>query len=265
MMLEVDGLSVTLGNRPVLTGMSAVVAEGSWLGVVGPNGAGKSTMLRAVLGLVRYEGHVRFAGREYGPEQHRLRARITAYVPQRPVLPPSMNVTDYVLLGRSAHHSYLGPETRHDLQIASEVLERLQLSALAGRPLGQLSGGEAQRAVLARALVQEAPLLLMDEPTTSLDLGHSQLVLELADELRREKGLSIVCSMHDLTLAGQFSEDLLVVREGRRVASGAPADVLTETNVRRYFGADVEVLAGAAGPVVSPVRRNRTLEVTAAK
>jgi iron complex transport system ATP-binding protein len=259
-MLEVENLSVALGGRPVLTGVGFSVASGSWLGVVGANGAGKSTLLRAVLGLVPYEGRVRLAGREFRQGEHRPRARAAAYVAQRPALPPSMSVTDYVLLGRSAHHSYLGAETSRDLAIAAEVLDRLDLSALAGRALGQLSGGEAQRAVLARALVQEAPLLLMDEPTASLDLGHSQLVLELADQLRRERGLSVVCAMHDLTLAAQFSEQLLVIAGARRVALAPPAEVLTEANVRRFFGADVEVLAGAGGPVVTPVRRVRSLE-----
>jgi iron complex transport system ATP-binding protein len=166
-----------------------------------------------------------------------------------------MSVTDYVLLGRSAHHPYLGAETARDRRVAATVLERLQLSAFAKRLLGELSGGESQRVVLARALVQEAPVLVMDEPTTSLDLGHSQLVLELADELRREKGLCVLCAIHDLTLAAQYSERLLVLSRGRAVLSGSPAEVLTQANIRRVFEAEVEVLDGASGPAVSPVRR----------
>jgi iron complex transport system ATP-binding protein len=166
-----------------------------------------------------------------------------------------MSVTDYVLLGRSAHHAYLGAETSRDRRVAAAVLERLQLSAFAKRLLGELSGGESQRVVLARALVQEAPVLVMDEPTTSLDLGHSQLVLELADELRREKGLCVLCAIHDLTLAAQYSERLLVLSHGHAVLSGPPAEVLTEANIRRFFEAEVEVLEGASGLAVSPVRR----------
>jgi iron complex transport system ATP-binding protein len=166
-----------------------------------------------------------------------------------------MSVTDYVLLGRSAHHAYLGAETARDRRVAATVLERLQLSAFSKRLLGELSGGESQRVVLARALVQEAPVLVMDEPTTSLDLGHSQLVLELADELRREKGLCVLCAIHDLTLAAQYSERLLVLSHGHAVLSGSPAEVLTEANIRRFFEAEVEVLDGASGLAVSPVRR----------
>ncbi len=238
---------MALGGAPVLSGVSARVERGEWLGVIGPNGAGKSTLVRAIVGLVPYDGKILVAGHEQLRSDRRNRARAVAYVPQRPVLPLAMNVTDYVLLGRSAHHSYLGAETARDRRVATAVMERLDLGEFALRPLGQLSGGEVQRAVLARALVQEAPVLVMDEPTTSLDLGHSQLVLELADELRREKGLCVLCAMHDLTLAAQYSERLLVLSHGRVVALGLPMEVLTEPNIKAFFGADVEVLAGSSG------------------
>jgi iron complex transport system ATP-binding protein len=254
-MLEIEETTVVLGGVTLLSGVSARVDRGGWLGLVGPNGAGKSTLARAVAGLVPYQGHVRVVGREYPASDWRGRARAVAYVPQRPVLPPSMNVTDYILLGRSAHHSYLGAETAHDRRVAAGVIERLELTSFCRRRLGELSGGEAQRAVMARALVQEAPVLVLDEPTTSLDLGHSQLVLELADQLRREKGISILCAIHDLTLAAQFSENLLVLSYGRAVATGAPTEVLTEDNIRRFFGAEVEVLASTSGPAITPVRR----------
>ncbi|MGO9658667.1 MAG: ABC transporter ATP-binding protein [Acidimicrobiales bacterium] len=258
-MLEVEAASVVLGGVTVLARVSARVESGGWLGLVGPNGAGKSTLVRVVAGLVPYEGRVLIAGREHAASDWRARARSVAYVPQRPVLPPSMSVTDYVLLGRSAHHSYLGAETARDRRVAAAVIERLALGEFRGRRLGELSGGEAQRAVMARALVQEAPVLVLDEPTTSLDLGHSQLVLELTDELRQEKGISIVCAIHDLTLAAQFAEDLLVLSHGRAVASGVPAQVLTEANIKRFFGAEVEVLASRSGPAVTPVRRRAML------
>ena len=263
-MLDMEDVSVVLGGAMVLSGVSARVERGGWLGVIGPNGAGKSTLIRAIGGLVAYEGRVRIAGREQSSGDRRGRARAVAYVPQRPLLPPSMNVTDYVLLGRSAHHSYLGPETARDRRVTAAVLERLELGGFARRRLGELSGGEAQRAVLARALVQEAPVLAMDEPTTSLDLGHAQLVLELTDQLRREKGLCVLCAIHDLTLAAQFAERLLVLSHGHAVAAGIPAEVITEPNVWRFFGADVEVLSGRSGLAVSPVRSGLTARQDAA-
>jgi iron complex transport system ATP-binding protein len=252
--IETQDLSVSFGNAPVLREVSVRVGSGEWLGVVGPNGAGKSTLMRAVCGLVPYQGNVRIGGREYGPSQHRDRARAVAYVPQRPVLPRDMVVTDYVLLGRAAHHGYLSAETARDRSAAAAVLERLELSRFAKRPLGQLSGGESQRAVLARALVQEAPVLVMDEPTSSLDIGHSQLVLELADELRRERGLCVLCAIHDLTFAARYSESLLVLFEGRAVLRGRPPEVLTQENVGRFFAAKAEILQSRSGPTLSPVR-----------
>ena len=262
-MLEIEQISVVLGGVTVLATVSARVDSGGWLGLVGPNGAGKSTLARAVAGLVPYQGRIRIAGREHSASDWRARARSVAYVPQRPVLPAAMNVTDYILLGRSAHHSYLGAETAHDRRVAAGVIDRLALTDFCDRHLGELSGGEAQRAVMARALVQEAPVLVLDEPTTSLDLGHSQLVLELADELRREQGISVVCAIHDLTLAAQFAEKLLVLSHGRAVAAGVPADVLTEDNIKRFFGAEVEVLVSSSGPAIAPVRR-RALVTAAA-
>ncbi|HTV11409.1 MAG TPA: ABC transporter ATP-binding protein [Acidimicrobiales bacterium] len=262
-MLQVERLSVTLGGTRALHDMTTSVNPGGWLGVVGPNGAGKSTLIKAICGLVPYGGCVRIAGRDLGSKDRRRRARAVAYVPQRPVLPREMNVTDYVLLGRSAHHGYLGAETARDRRTAAAVIERLELAHFASRPLGALSGGESQRAVLARALVQEAPVLVMDEPTTSLDLGHSQLVLELADELRRERGICVLCALHDLTLAAQYSETVLVLFEGRAVVDGAPADVLTEENISRYFAASVQVLEGASGPVVAPSRSAEPSALTA--
>jgi iron complex transport system ATP-binding protein len=263
-MLEIEQISVVLGGVTVLAAVSARVESGGWLGLVGPNGAGKSTLARAVAGLVPYQGRIRIAGREHSASDWRARARSVAYVPQRPVLPASMNVTDYILLGRSAHHSYLGAETAHDRRVTAGVIDRLALTDFCGRRLGELSGGEAQRAVMARALVQEAPVLVLDEPTTSLDLGHSQLVLELADELRREQGISVVCAIHDLTLAAQFAEKLLVLSHGRAVAAGGPADVLTEDNIKRFFGAEVEVLVSSSGPAIAPVRRRALVPAAAA-
>jgi len=252
--LEVDAVSVTLGGRVVLAGVTARVRHGGFLGVIGPNGAGKSTLLRAVAGLVPYAGEVRVAGQRRDLASRRRAARLVAYVPQRPVLPPGMTVTDYVLLGRAPHRPYLGGETRRDRLVAAAVLERLGLAGLAGRTLGEVSGGEAQRAVLARALAQEAPVLVLDEPTASLDLGHGQRVLELADELRRERSLSVLCAIHDLTLAAQYADELLVLAGGRAVAAGTADEVLTEANVGRFFAASVEVLPARSGRAVVPAR-----------
>lgn len=254
MSLDILSCTVLLGGATVLSEISVRVEPGTWLGVIGPNGAGKSTLCRAVMGLVPYQGTISALGRKMGACDRRQWARLVAYVPQRPVLPPSMTVGDYVLLGRSSYHSYLGAESARDRRVASAVLDRLELGPFAHRQLGHLSGGESQRAVLARALAQEAPVLVLDEPTTSLDLGHAQMVLGLADQLRRENGLSVLCTLHDLTLAGQYSDRLLLVSQGRAVLAGPSAQVLSAGNIRRFFEAEVEVLDGRSGPVVAPLR-----------
>lgn len=255
MSLSVTDLFVDLGGKPVLAGVSASVAEGGWLGLVGPNGAGKTTLLRAVVGLLAYRGEIALFGKDNRSLSPRALARLLAYVPQRPQLPRSMSVTDYVMLGRTPHISFLGFEARSDRRAVAEVLDRLELSGLAERCLAEVSGGEAQRAVLGRALAQEAPILVLDEPTSGLDLGHQQQALELADQLRRERGLTIVCSMHDLTVAGQYAEQLVLLVAGSPVAAGSAAEVLTESNLSRYFEAAVHVLVDPDGGVVVAPRR----------
>src|SRR5690606_28422004 len=142
---------------------------------------------------------------------------------------------------------YLGRESRRDREVTAGVLERLDLAGLAARRRGELSGGERQRVVLARALVQQAPVLLLDEPTTALDLGHQQQVLELVDRLRRADGLTVVTTLHDLGLAAQYAESVMLLSRGRVAASGEPASVLTEELIAAHFGAVVTVGAGPDG------------------
>ena len=164
-----------------------------------------------------------------------------AYVPQSPELPADMSVFDYTLLGRTPHIAYFAVESKTDLAHCTDLLDRLGLAALATRPLATLSGGERQRVVLARALAQEAPVLLMDEPTSALDLSHRMEALEIVDELRREWDLTVVSALHDLTLAGQFADRLLLMAGGTVAAFGTPAEVLDETVLGEAFhcaGAD---------------------------
>ncbi|GAA3553751.1 ABC transporter ATP-binding protein [Nonomuraea rosea] len=254
-MIRASGLSVRLGDRDVVDDVDLQVHRGEWLAIIGPNGAGKSTLLKAVMGLVAHRGEVSVDSRPAAGLKPRERARLLAYAPQTPALPPDMTVFDYALLGRTPYIPYLGRESGHDRQVTASVLERLDLTALAMRRVGALSGGERQRVVLARALAQEAPVLLLDEPTTALDLGHQQQVLELVDRLRRADGLTVVTTLHDLTVAGLYADALLLLAEGRAVASGRPGQVLTEELVGRHFDAHVKIEPGPDGrPVVHLVR-----------
>ncbi|GGP14761.1 ABC transporter ATP-binding protein [Nonomuraea glycinis] len=254
-MIAVKGLSVRLGEREVLTDVDLQVRRGAWLAVIGPNGAGKSTLLKAVMGLLAHRGEVTLDGRPSGTLSPRDRARLVAYAPQTPALPPDMTVFDYALLGRTPYIPYLGRESRTDRDVTGSVLDRLNLTPFAARRLGELSGGERQRVVLARALVQQAPVLLLDEPTTALDLGHQQQVLELVDRLRLADELTVVTTLHDLTVAGQYADHLLLLAEGRAVACGEPAQVLTVPLVSGHFDARVMIEQGPGGrPVVHLVR-----------
>ena len=250
-MISLEAVSVAYGSGPrVVDALSEQVASGEWLGLIGPNGAGKSSVLRAIAGLLDHEGRIVVDGRPTSTLNRRDLARAVAYVPQQPVLPTDMTVVDYVLLGRTAYIGYFGVEGRRDRAICADLIERLELVAFASRRLGTLSGGELQRLVLARALAQEAPILLLDEPTSALDIGHQQQALELVDRLRREHGLTVLSAMHDLTLASQFADRLLLLQRGVVVARGAAPDVLTESNIATHYGAVVRVLRDDDGRVV---------------
>ena len=254
-LLRATGVTVALDGRRVLDRVDLAVPAGRWLAVIGPNGAGKSTLLRALAGLVPYTGEITLAGREVRGLKPRRLARLAAYAPQTPALPPDMTVFDYALLGRTPYIPYLGRESRADREIAAAVLDRLGLTDFAARPVGRLSGGERQRVVLARALVQQAPVLLLDEPTTALDLGHQQQVLELVDRLRLADGLTVLTTLHDLSLAGQYADGVLLLSAGRAVACGPPGEVLTAPLLGEYFGAAVAVDRGEDGrPVVRLTR-----------
>jgi iron complex transport system ATP-binding protein len=253
--LSVDALHIALGGAEVLAGVSLDVDAGEWVTVIGPNGAGKSTLLRAVGGRLAHRGSISLFGTSSAALSRRALARMVASVAQSPVVPPGMVVSDYVLLGRTPHISTLGRESAHDQAVVSSVLERLELTPFAGRTLSTLSGGERQRAFLARALAQEAPLLLLDEPTSALDIGHQQDVLELVDELRRDRRLTVLATMHDLSVAGEYADRLVLMAAGQVVAAGAPREVLTEELLGSLYGARVRVVDGEHGPIVVPVRR----------
>jgi cobalamin transport system ATP-binding protein len=255
--IGIDGLRVRFGATTALDGVSLSVGAAEWVALIGPNGAGKTTLLRAVAGMIGYDGGILLDGRPAATLSHRQRARLIAYVPQRPQLPPEMTGLEYVLLGRTPHLSYLAVESAADRRICLDVLGRMELRHMAGRPLATMSGGEAQRLVLARALAQQAPVLLLDEPTSALDLGRRVDALELIDEVRRERSLTVLSAVHDLTLAGQFADRLTLLSEGRVAAAGPPAAVLRADLLGRVYGAGVEVLRLATGELAVISHRHR--------
>jgi iron complex transport system ATP-binding protein len=255
--ISLAAVSVRFGRHEALRDVDLEIARGEWVALIGPNGAGKTTLLRAIAGLVRASGSIRLAGEPLARLGRREVARRVALVPQLPAMPPALTVAEYVTLGRTPYISYLATESRRDLDAVVRALARLELSAFAERTLGSLSGGERQRAVLARALAQDASVLLLDEPTSALDIGHQQQALELVDSLRADGALTVVAAMHDLTLAGQYAERVLLLDAGRVVADGDPESVLSEERLGRHYGASVRVVRDGGAIAVVPRRAAR--------
>jgi len=254
-MIAARGLRIKLGGALIVDGVDLDVGEGEWVTIIGPNGAGKSTVLRAIGGLLPFAGSIALGGVALEKLPRRGRARTVATVAQSPVVPPAMLVFDYVLLGRTPYIPPLGRESVADLAAVEEALVALDLLQMRGRRLDTLSGGERQRVFLARALAQGARILLLDEPTSALDIGHQQEVLELVDRLRGERGLTVLATMHDLSIAGEYADRMVLLDGGRVVAAGTAREVLTEELLARHYRVHVKVIDGEQGPLVVPVRR----------
>ncbi|TCP47940.1 iron complex transport system ATP-binding protein [Tamaricihabitans halophyticus] len=253
--LTLRDLSAGYRKHPVLHEVELDVPAGGWLAIIGANGTGKSTLLKAIAGLVPHTGDVWIGEHKASELGRRELARKLGYLPQGASLPDGLTVTDYVLLGRTPHLGALAREGQSDVDIVTAVLGRLDLSHLASRQLRTLSGGEQQRAVLARVLAQHTGVLLLDEPTTGLDIGHAQILLELVDTLRREDGTTVVSTLHDLTFAAQYADRIVLINCGRVVATGTPDEVLTAQALTEYYGARTTLLTAPDGSrVVAPLR-----------
>ena len=242
--LELLGVRVGYAADPVLDGVTLAVRRGEWLAVAGPNGSGKTTLLRTLSGYLQpWAGQVRLDGTElraWGPER---RARRMAVAGVDAGVPPSLTVEEYVALGRTPHLQGLwAQEGPRDREVVAQALRWVGLETLAGWPLAALSAGQRQKAVLARALAQEPVVLLLDEPTTHLDLRHQVDVMDLLERLRRRLGLTLVAVLHDLNLAALYCQRLVLMQEGRVVAAGEPARVMRQDVLSRVYGCPVLVV-----------------------
>jgi iron complex transport system ATP-binding protein len=249
-------VSVARGDRTVVSDVSLEVPTGAWVCLIGPNGAGKTTLLHALAALIPHAGNITVGEDELARLSRRARAQQIALVQQDAQLPIALRVAEYVMLGRTPYISYFGREGRDDRAVVAAVLEQLDLLGFADRPLGHLSGGERQRVVVARALAQSPSVLLLDEPTTALDLGRQLQVLELIREQQRVRALTVISATHDLTLAAAYADRLALISCGVLVAEGTPRQVLTTATLGEHYGVALRVIHDEdGGMAVIPVRR----------
>ncbi len=243
MILEVDSLRIVYANRLVLKDISFQVQAGEILGVIGPNGAGKTTLIRALSGVLPpAAGTVRVAGEDIMALKPVERARRVAVVPQARNLPPAFTGWELVALGRTPHLNWLGQISQNDEQQVRQALERAQALDLADRRLGELSGGEQQRLLLARAMAQDAPLLLLDEPTAHLDLQHQVSLLDQVSSLARKESLGVVVALHDLNLVARYADRVALLADGAMVALGTPAETMKPVLLEQVYRLPLQVI-----------------------
>jgi iron complex transport system ATP-binding protein len=258
--LAADDVTLAYGDHVVVRDLDLQLTEGSFTAIVGPNGCGKSTLLRALGRLMRPAGgQVLLDGQAIARTPTREVARVLGLLPQAPVAPEGLTVADLVARGRHPHQSWLRQWSRDDEAVVGEALAWTDMADLADRPVDELSGGQRQRAWISMALAQGTDLLLLDEPTTYLDLSHQIDVLELVGRLHAERGRTVVVVLHDLNLAARYAQRLVAMKDGASVASGTPEEVLTEQLLADVFDLEARILTDpvAGTPMVVPVRRLR--------
>lgn len=242
-LLDIRSLSAGYGGCTVLEDIRFQLKRGEVLALIGPNGAGKTTLIRTVSGILKpCAGSVYVGGADLSRLSPAERAGCMAVVPQAHDLPPGFSVYQTVLLGRTPYLNWLGKTSPGDRRRVAWALRRTSLEALADRPITELSGGEQQRVLLARALAQETPILLLDEPTSNLDLKHQATLLNLVNELAREGGLAVLMAVHDLNLAAIYADRIGLLVDGRMQAEGRPEDVLTQDILTAAYGVPVHVI-----------------------
>ena len=249
--LAVSDLQASLGGRPVLKGVTVAVAGGEFVGLIGPNGAGKTTLLRAILGLTPATGSVTIAGRDAHALPAADRARKVSYMPQEREIAWPVTVRRLVSLGRTPHRAPFAALSDKDDAAVEAAMTRMDIRTLADRPATELSGGERARVLVARALAQEAGLMLADEPTAGLDPEHQIALMRIFVGLA-EEGRSVVASLHDLSLAARWCSRLVLLDGGRIVADGPPREVLTAERLRAVYRIETHIMENAGSLIIQP-------------
>ena len=257
--LHVKDVSVGYGERTVLDTLNVDIKRGAVTSIVGPNGCGKSTLLRTMSRLLNpTKGEIVLDGKSIHDIPTRKLATQLGLLPQTPIAPDGIVVADLVGRGRTPHQGILGRWSQQDYDIVAEALETTGISDLAERSIDELSGGQRQRVWIAMALAQRTDTLLLDEPTTYLDVKHQLDVLDLLTELNRDRGTTIVMVLHDLNLAARYSDELVAVSGGKVFAHGHPREVITKENVKSVFGIDSVIITDPVSdqPAVMPIGRH---------
>ena len=246
--LEARELTCAYDGRVVLQGVNLRLARGEFVGLIGPNGSGKTTLLRGLTGVLRpLAGDVSLEGRSLSKSPRRQVARRLAVVPQMAPAPFEFTVREIVQMGRTPHLGRLQGERAEDREAVRRALELTETAAFADRPATELSGGELQRVIIARGLAQESPIMLLDEPVAFLDINHQAQIFDLLARLNTEEGRSILCVSHDLNLASEYCQRLVLLSHGRHVTDGPPEQVLTQDRIEAVYGCQVVVDEGPGG------------------
>jgi ABC-type cobalamin/Fe3+-siderophores transport system ATPase subunit len=249
-LLEASRITFSYGRTAVLQDVGLTLAPGRMIALLGPNGSGKSTLIRVLLGHLQAPGTVRWEGKPLHAWPRRDLARVVAYLPQAPAWESEQPVGDVLRLGRAPYLRAFGLESEQDLKIVQEVAGTLELTDLLHRRMDQLSGGQRQRVFLGRALAQQPRAMLLDEPTTFLDLRHQVDLCRLLRTLARDHGLGILMALHDLNLAALFADELILLDGGQVAASGAPAEVLQPDLLARVYGVPMQRVERDGRPAV---------------
>ena len=239
-MIELHNVSLGYDHKPILHNVTMRARPGQLLGLVGPNGSGKSTLIKSMARLVEpFSGRIFIDGRDIRTIRRDELARLVATVPQSPALPGAFTAFEVVLMGRTPHLGLLRYEGGRDLAIAWQAMGATHTQPLVSRRLSELSGGERQRLIIARALAQQPKILLLDEPTANLDINHQVEILNLVRSLCLERSLTVIVALHDLNLAAQYCDWMVMLDEGKVFAEGTTPDVLTESNIAKAYGTEV--------------------------
>lgn len=249
MRLEIRNLSFSFGRRSILGDISFAVPAGAVVSLVGPNGSGKTTLLRCIVGAVDLEsGSILVDGQQVGRKNRQQMAERIGYVPQMEANGFPATVFDTVLLGRKPYIHW--NPSNYDLDVVSETLLLLGLEKFALRDTNELSGGEKQKVLIARAIAREPEMLILDEPTSSLDLKHQLEILELINHLTKQNGISVIMAMHDLNLATMYSDRIVMIKQGSILGNGPPKELMTVENIRLLYGVDVSITEEFGTPQV---------------